>query len=167
LKVLWAPWRAKYVSTFINEEKKGCIFCEMLNNGKSDRENLILYRGKHSFVVLNRFPYTSGHFMIVPYRHVPSFEDLSEDERMELMEVLSISIKALRISYRPDGINVGMNLGRAAGAGIEEHMHIHVVPRWVGDTNFMGVIGEVRVISDSLDSSFEKLKKAFEEATAN
>ncbi|MGB9726007.1 MAG: HIT family protein [Fervidicoccaceae archaeon] len=161
MKVIWAPWRSSYLSSVTSGERAGCIFCEMLNNGKSDRENLIVYRGRKVFVVLNRYPYTSGHFMIVPYRHVPTPEELDEEERMEIMDVVSLSVKALKLSYRPDGINMGINLGRAAGAGVEGHMHIHVVPRWIGDANFMSVVGGVRVISESLETSYEKLREAF------
>ncbi|MEM0197335.1 MAG: HIT domain-containing protein [Fervidicoccaceae archaeon] len=164
MKILWAPWRSRYVASFSSpqEERKECVFCEMLRNGKSDSENLIVYRGKRVFVVLNRFPYTSGHFMIVPYRHVSTPEELDEEERKELMDLVALSTKVLKSSYRPDGINMGINLGRVAGAGVEGHLHIHVVPRWIGDTNFLSVIGETRVISDSLESSYKKLKEAFD-----
>jgi len=161
LKILWAPWRSSYLSSISSEERKGCIFCDMLRNGRSDRENLIVYRGRKVFVVLNRYPYIAGHIMIVPYRHVSTPEELDEEERKEMMDVLSLSLAALKASYRPDGVNVGMNLGRAAGAGVEGHLHMHVVPRWVGDANFMSVVGDTRVISESLSASYERLREAF------
>lgn len=167
MKVLWAPWRSGYISSITTEERKTCIFCEMLKNGKSDRENLIVYRGKRVFVVLNRYPYTSGHFMIVPYRHISTPEELDEEERKEIMDIVSLSVSALKQSYRPDGINMGINLGRAAGAGVEGHLHIHVVPRWIGDTNFMSVIGNTRIISESLEATYEKLREAFSKVSSH
>lgn len=157
MKVLWAPWRMRYIRS---PKRHGCIFCEKPGEGR-DRENLILYRGRKCFVIMNRYPYNNGHLMVAPYRHVGDFEGLEEEEMAEIMRLLAMSVKALRRAYRPDGFNIGVNLGRAAGAGVEGHIHFHVVPRWVGDTNFMPVFSETRVIPELLEETYNKLLKHF------
>ena len=153
MKILWAPWRMEYV---VGDHEEGCLFCSKLQGG-NDRGNLILYRGDQSFMILNRFPYTSGHLMVVPNRHVASLEELNEGEMLELMTVLKKSLHVLKGALKPDGFNVGMNLGREAGAGIEAHVHFHVVPRWNGDTNFMPVLFDTKVIPEFLEKMYEKL----------
>jgi len=158
LKRLWSPWRMKYIS----EEKKqaGCVFC--LEPRQPDGvQNLILYRGKQAYVILNRYPYTSGHLMVVPFDHQPSLEQLRPQERAEMMELVAECLRVLRLEYRPEGFNIGVNIGEAAGAGILEHVHLHVVPRWTGDTNFMSALGETRVLPESLEESYQRLQTAW------
>ncbi len=157
--MIFAPWRIRYVRM---PKKKGCIFCE-LPKEKEDEKNLILYRGKKVFAIMNNYPYNPGHVMIAPYRHVSSIEDLEEEEELEMMEVAKILIKAIRRAMNPDGFNVGINLGRVAGAGIEDHMHMHIVPRWNGDTNFMPVLADVRVIPQALEESYWEIKEKLKE----
>lgn len=159
MKRLWAPWRMEYI---ISEGTKGCLFCAKVKEDK-DRQNYILYRGQTGFIMLNLYPYNNGHLMIAPYQHVASLEDLDEDTLTELMLLLNKSLRLLRRALNPHGFNVGINLSRAAGAGIEDHVHIHVVPRWEGDTNFMPVLGETRVMPELLDETYEKLMAALRE----
>ena len=159
---LWAPWRMEY----IRAPKGGvCVFCEALAAG-DDRERLVLHRGARVFAILNRYPYTAGHLMVVPRRHVGALEDLSADEAGELWAVAVHAKRALDAAFRPDGYNLGLNLGPAAGAGVKDHLHLHVVPRWGGDTNFMPVLGEVHVISQHLDEIYESLVPGFPGAPA-
>ena len=139
----------------------GCIFCEKQRE-PDGRNNLILARAGSAFVILNAFPYNPGHLMVSPYRHVGEFRDLTPEERIEIMELLALSCDVLDKTMRPHGANVGVNLGRVAGAGILGHIHLHVVPRWDGDTNFMPVIGQTKVIPEGLDTTYEKLRAAFE-----
>jgi ATP adenylyltransferase len=160
MRKLWAPWRM----TYIHQKKRGgCFFCQDLRERK-DEENLILYRGKRAFVVMNRFPYNNGHLMVVPGRHCQHLEELSPREGEELFRLLQISVRVLRSSLNPDGFNVGLNLGKAAGAG-EEHVHFHIVPRWVGDSNYMPVLGETKVIPEYLSETYRKLRVAFDRVT--
>ncbi len=158
MKQLWAPWRIEYI---LGKKPRGCILCEKPRE-RRDEENYILLRGKLCYVMLNAYPYNNGHLMISPYRHVVSFDELSDDECMEMMRVLRLSLVALRKALSPDGFNIGANLGKTAGAGME-HLHLHVVPRWSGDTNFMPVLAETKVISEHLRATYQKLKKAFDE----
>lgn len=155
MKILWAPWRAGYV------EKPGgdCIFCEKTRENK-DGENLIVLRGQRSFIILNRYPYNTGHLMIAPYRHVADIEDLTEEEAAEVFKLLMESIKALKKAFKPDGFNIGVNLGRVAGAGVEGHVHFHVVPRWLGDTNFMPVTANTKVMPISLEEAYERIRRS-------
>jgi ATP adenylyltransferase len=143
---LWAPWRIEYIR---GPKGPGCIFCRALEEGR-DRENLIVCRGRHVFVILNRYPYTSGHLMVVPLRHVADPSELAPDEAAELWSTLVRCKGALDAELSPQGYNVGVNIGKAAGAGVADHLHLHVVPRWVGDTNFMPVVGGVGVVSQHL-----------------
>jgi ATP adenylyltransferase len=152
---LWAIWRVAYIK--IASKQEGCIFCE-LPASKKDDENLILLRSKHAFLMLNRFPYNPGHLMIAPYRHLGDIEDLTQQEVLDIWEILKLSIKALKETMSPDGFNIGINVGRVAGAGFEGHVHVHIVPRWNGDTNFMPVVAETKVISESLESVYRELK---------
>src|SRR5688572_5269259 len=156
---LWSPWRLPYV-TGTKEESAACIFCSALARG--DAEPLMVFRGRLSYVILNLYPYNNGHLMVVPNRHVGSFAAATADELTELMRFTRDAEIALTEAYQPQGINIGVNLGRAAGAGILEHVHIHLVPRWIGDTNFMPVIGEVRVLPEELGESARRLRPVFE-----
>jgi len=157
MKILWAPWRMEYIKSGKTE---GCIFCLKPRENR-DKENLILYRGEKSFIILNRYPYNNGHLMVAPYRHLSELEMLDRDEMTEIMMLLSKSIVALKKEYNPNGFNVGVNIGRAAGAGIEDHIHFHVVPRWVGDTNYMPVLSETKVLPQLLQETYEKLVRYF------
>jgi ATP adenylyltransferase len=145
-------------------EGKECIFCKMLGEDR-DRENFIVYRGQTAFVVMNLYPYNSGHLMIVPKRHVGQFGDLQEGELRELNGLLQTAIQALERTMHPHGFNLGMNLGRVAGAGIQDHLHYHLVPRWNGDTNFMFIVGQTKVLSESLQEGWERLRNEFRELT--
>lgn len=156
MESLWAPWRMEWIA----KETKGCIFCRIPKEER-DEENLILLRLRTCFIVLNKFPYNNGHLMIAPYRHVPSLEDLKEEEGTELFRASTLCLRAIRETMKPDGFNLGVNIGKAAGAGFEGHVHLHIVPRWVGDTNFMPVIGRTKVISEALKDTYAKLSKVF------
>lgn len=160
---LWAPWRMEYIKS-VGNTSKACIFCEKVKEG-DDEKSLVVYRGNEAFVLLNAYPYNNGHLMVAPYRHVPSLTDLSDQELLSVFKLVNLSIKALTASMKPEGFNVGVNIGKAAGAGIEEHVHVHVVPRWVGDTNFMPVVGEVKVIPELLRSTWLKVKDALRSLT--
>lgn len=153
MKVLWAPWRMAYIA---RDREQGCLLCSKLK-GRDDRGNLILCRSSHSFVILNRFPYTSGHLMVAPNRHVASLDELNEGEMVELMALLKQSMLILKRALKPDGFNVGMNIGKVAGAGIDDHIHFHIVPRWNGDTNFMPVLVETKVMPEYLEKTYDKL----------
>ena len=154
---LWTPWRYAYITA---GEAPACIFCELLHSG-DDPKSLIVYRGEHNFVVLNAFPYTCGHAMIVPYEHLNRLHKLPSPAATEMMALSQRLETALIELYRPDGVNVGMNIGKAAGAGIADHVHMHVLPRWVADANFMTVIGETRVLPESLETTYKRLKAKF------
>ncbi|MEM3925999.1 MAG: HIT domain-containing protein [Desulfurococcaceae archaeon] len=160
IKILWNPWRIEYIKSF-NERKteEECIFCRLKD--LKDEEALIVHRGKYSFVVLNAYPYNSGHMMIAPYRHIPDFENLSEEEIHEIMFLTKKSIKVLKEVYKPNGFNIGLNIGRAAGAGVPGHIHLHIVPRWIGDTNFMAIIAGVKPLPESLKDSYNAIIKAW------
>lgn len=157
--ILWAPWRIQYIRT-ANSQPQGCIFCDKPEENK-DEENMILFRGKLNFVIMNAFPYNPGHLMVVPYRHLGKLEDMNPEERNEHYEIVSRAVGILRADTKTDCFNLGMNLGRTAGAGIADHIHTHIVPRWNGDNNFMPVIGETRVISESLADIYKRLKEKF------
>ena len=154
---LWAPWRLAYVSGA--EPATGCVFCEALR-GDRDRQRLVLHRGRTGFLILNAYPYAPGHVLAVVNRHVGSVEEATPDELGEAMTLVQQATAALRRAYRPDGFNIGLNQGRVAGAGIEGHLHVHVVPRWTGDTNFMAVLGEVKVLPEALEATWERLRAA-------
>jgi ATP adenylyltransferase len=155
---IWAPWRVEYISSTKTEGEKKCFLC--IEQGR-DEESLVVGRSGTAFVIMNRFPYTNGHVMVVPVRHVGRAEDISDEESLDMMRLVRIMVSLFKEEFKVDGVNVGMNIGRAAGAGLEEHIHIHMVPRWFGDTNFMPVVGETRVISEHLIESYEKLKRKF------
>ncbi|GAB4492523.1 MAG: HIT domain-containing protein [Anaerolineales bacterium] len=156
MKRLWAAWRMKYITNA--EQETGCIFCNALTKADDD-QNLVIRREQHAFIMLNKYPYTSGHLMVAPFAHQASLELLEPGERAEMMELVSQCITALRQIYHPHGFNVGINIGAAAGAGVPGHVHIHIVPRWNGDTNFMSTIGEVRVLPESLEETYRRVKE--------
>jgi len=153
MKRLWAPWRIKYILG----KKDGCIFCDKMKEGK-DRENYILFRGENAFVMLNTFPYNNGHLMIASYRHVPDFDGLEEKELNEIIALVKKFSQIVRKALKPEGFNIGANVGKVAGAGVEGHIHIHIVPRWEGDSNYIATIGETRIIPESLDDTYGKLR---------
>ncbi len=157
MEQIWAPWRMEYVQM---EKPSGCILCEKPRQ-RSDAQNYILYRGSQSFVIMNCYPYNPGHLMVAPYRHVAGLDKLTADELHEHFEIVSRCTGLLREVFNPDGFNIGINLGRVAGAGIDEHVHTHIVPRWQGDTNFMPVLSGTRVIPEALAETYERLKGRF------
>jgi ATP adenylyltransferase len=161
MKRMFSPWRSQYIATFKDGKKKknDCLFCRIAKE-RNDGANLVVVRKQHCFVVMNRYPYNSGHLMIVPYTHAPAFEDLSMEEYTEIMATTSEMIRALGNVSRPQGFNFGANLGRVAGAGIDQHVHFHLVPRWNGDTNFMPTIAEVKLVSEDTKTTYRELKKA-------
>lgn len=154
---IWAPWRIQYIQM---EKPEGCILCEKPRQ-REDALNYILYRGDKNFIILNTYPYNPGHLMVAPYRHVASLEELTQEERQEHFAIVSQSIKVLRQVFNPDGFNLGINLGKAAGAGIDDHFHTHIVPRWQGDTNFMPVLSDIKVVPEALAETYQKLKEKF------
>jgi ATP adenylyltransferase len=159
MKVLWAPWRMEYILS--DKDGTGCIFCTG-DEKIADDKRLILYSGPMSMVMMNKFPYNNGHLLVAPVRHTPDLEGLSHEENLDLILMVRKSLDIVKKEMRPEGFNVGLNLGKVAGAGVEEHMHFHVVPRWNGDTNFMAVTGEARVIPEHIMETYEKLKPYFE-----
>ncbi|MGQ9570884.1 MAG: HIT family protein [Thermodesulfovibrionales bacterium] len=159
MKVLWAPWRMAYI---LSDKDQGCIFCEYpKQDSKKDRENLILFRSSNTFVIMNRYPYNNGHLMIAPYLHSTSLEGLSDEALIDFMKVTQRAINVLKKVMMPEGFNIGINIGRIAGAGMESHVHLHMVPRWAGDTSFMTVLDEVRVIPEHIMDTYDKLFAVF------
>lgn len=158
MDILWSPWRYRYVAHARPEDE--CLFCRVAAESK-DAENFILHRGERNFVMLNRYPYTNGHLMIAPYAHAASLEAVEQPALTEMMELVRRAEALLRAAYRPKGLNVGMNLGECAGAGIAGHIHMHVLPRWPGDVNFMTAVGETRVLPEDLATTYEKLRQGW------
>ena len=159
---LWSPWRSQYIDSFMDKHKeKGCIFCEVCKQDVNDSENLLVEKGELTFTMLNLYPYNNGHLMVVPFKHKNEFQLLTDEENVEIMEKLQLAVKALKLTMNAEGFNLGANFGKASGAGIDDHIHFHVVPRWNGDTNFMPVLGEVKIISQDLLLTKEKLVKAY------
>jgi ATP adenylyltransferase len=157
VKRLWAPWRLEYVQSA--EEQTGCVFCDATAGG--DEEQLVVHRGEHALVVLNKFPYASGHLMVAPYTHTARLGDVSDDEALEMHRLAAAALDVLAEAMHPQGYNLGWNLGRIAGAGVVDHVHLHVVPRWAGDTNFMPVLADVKVIPEALEDTRTKLAAAW------
>jgi ATP adenylyltransferase len=153
MKTLWAPWRMGYI---LSDKTGGCIFCE-LPKQDNDRENLILYRSSHTFIIMNRYPYNNGHIMVVPYHHSPSLDGLNDETLLDFMKVTRHAVNSVRKAFMPEGFNIGINLGKVAGAGMETHIHLHMVPRWAGDTSFMTVFDDVRVIPEHILNTYDKL----------
>jgi ATP adenylyltransferase len=163
MRALWAPWRAEYIYRAVSHSstaRRDCLFCKLLK-AKADRKNLILYRGRHAFAMMNRFPYNNGHVMVAPNRHVATFEKLRSEEGAEMFRLVQKSLAVLRRALKPQGFNIGANLGRVAGAGVAGHVHIHVVPRWQGDVNFMPLLSETKVISEHLTETYGRLRRQF------
>jgi ATP adenylyltransferase len=156
---LWAPWRLKYIEAA--DKAQGCIFCDFPTAGEAaDASNLIVYRGPHAYIILNAFPYSNGHLMVVPFRHTDTLEAYTDAEMLDVMQLTRLGLRLLKTAFNPNGFNLGVNMGRVAGAGIADHLHWHVVPRWNGDINFMPVLADVRVIPESLPAVYERLKAA-------
>lgn len=153
---IWAPWRIKYIRAL---KQKGCLFCLCAKNNKIDKQKFVILRGKHSYSLLNIYPYNNGHFMVCPKKHVKDIEDLNKEELLDLWQVLKQTKKLVKKTLKPEGYNVGINLGKVSGAGIDKHLHIHVVPRWKGDTNFMPVISDNKIVSQSLKELYSQLTK--------
>ena len=160
---LWSPWRYEYIASGDAPDTKanGCVFCSIRDDPDHDEGNFVVHRGQHNFVVLNIYPYISGHMLIVPYEHVGDLDAATKETTDELMDLTKRCQTALRAAYQPAGLNIGMNLGKAAGAGIVDHIHIHILPRWVGDTNFTTTIGDTRVIPEDLATTYQKLIAKF------
>ena len=160
---LWSPWRSEYIASSSAAEKEPtrCLFCELKADVNHDETNLVIHRAAHNLIVLNRYPYISGHLLIVPYEHVGDLDAASKETTDELMDLTKRCQTALRETYHPSGFNVGMNLGESAGAGIAHHIHIHILPRWTGDTNFMTAVGETRVLPEDLSTTYQKLRQRF------
>jgi ATP adenylyltransferase len=156
---MWAPWRMEYIASTKCTEEQGCFLCV---GNISDPDSLVIARKGKAFVVMNKYPYANAHVMVVPERHVGNLEELADEELLDMMRLLKMTVRVLKETVDAGGVNVGINMGRAAGAGLEEHIHIHVVPRWFGDTNFMPVLGETKIISEHLQETCKKLKKQFE-----
>jgi ATP adenylyltransferase len=154
MKTMWAPWRIEYI---LSDKDEGCVFCQALEN----RDELTLYKGSDTLVVMNKFPYINGHLLVAPNRHIATLDELSKPEMGELLATVDTSVRILKTAMHPDGFNVGLNLGRVAGAGIEEHLHFHIVPRWFGDINALTVFDDVRVIPEHLQQTYDNLKPHF------
>ena len=165
MNILWTPWRIRYI---LGKKSRGCLFCMKSQSPvEKDRENHILYRGETCYIMLNLFPYTNGHLMIAPYRHEASIERLDDRSLYEMIALTRASVAALTRALSPAGFNVGMNVGKVAGAGVADHLHMHVVPRWQGDVNFMSVLAETRLIPQALDDTYDKLLPILAEETFN
>ncbi len=162
MEKMWSPWRSQYIDSIKDNKKdKKCVFCAMSENVAESNDNLIVDVGRLTFTILNLYPYNNGHLMVVPFRHTSDFSSLTIEESSEIFQKLQIAEKALKIIAAPEGFNIGANLGKVSGAGIDEHIHFHIVPRWNGDTNFMPVLGNVKVISQDLLVTKNKLKEAY------
>jgi len=158
--MIWAPWRSEFI---LGEKEKGCIFCRLAGEKRKNHKNLILYRTEKSYIVLNKYPYNAGHLLIVPNRHIGALERLTRVESMELIQLSQMAVKVMKSCLKPNAFNLGMNLGRPAGAGVAGHLHMHIVPRWTGDANFMAVVGKTRVHSIPMKSIYDKLVEGFAE----
>lgn len=159
---LWSPWRNEYIAAGSTADSKGgCVFCDIQRDPGKDEQNFVLHRAKHNFVVLNIHPYIPGHLLIVPYQHVSDLDATPRDTTNEMIDLTKRSQTALREVYKPAGYNIGMNLGTAAGAGVVDHIHVHILPRWVGDSNFMSTVGETRVLPEALVTTYHKLYGKF------
>ena len=156
---LWAPWRMEYIKS-VQDDDQECIFCQKPKQ-TDDKENLIVYRSDQSFVIMNKFPYNNGHLMVVPYNHESDLTKFNDEVLLDIQHLLQLSIQALNETMNPHGFNIGINLGRSAGAGIDDHLHYHIVPRWNGDTNYMPVLAGTKVISEALEDSWQKLHISF------
>lgn len=171
LERLWAGWRSDYLQSVTgaptaDTSTERCVFCRILASGDPDEATYVVWRGERCFAVLNAYPYASGHLLVLPYRHVGELEELESDEATEVWDAVRSAVVAVKGAYRPDGLNVGANLGRAAGAGVPGHLHLHVLPRWAGDSNFVTSVAEARVMPEALPTTYERLTAAWPEAAA-
>ena len=169
MEQLWAPWRSAYLKNLPDEEKQdpdSCVFCLLAKTTGDEREKLVLARTEHAFVVMNRYPYNNGHLLVLPLDHHSCLESLTRDARIDVHEAMVKCVSMIKTVFACDGLNIGMNLGRAAGAGIPAHLHYHVMPRWAGDTNFSTTVGHLRVIPEDLYTSYDQLKPHFDTAFA-
>jgi len=157
MRYLWAPWRMEYI---LEGKQKGCIFCKKPRE-KKDKENLILYQNEYALVMMNKFPYNNGHVMVVPKHHGPDLNQLGDKEFQELIYLLKATIQILKTILHPHGFNIGMNIGKIGGAGVEDHVHFHIVPRWTGDTNFMPILGKTKIVPEYLEKTYDQLHPAF------
>lgn len=158
---LWSPWRGRYIASGVDSQADECVFCRIASDTEHDEANLVVHRGEQAFVVLNLYPYITGHLMVVPYLHTGEFQSLPKAISDDMMDLAKRGQAVLREVYSPSGFNLGMNIGSAAGAGIADHLHIHVLPRWSGDTNFMTTVGETRVIPEDLTTTYAKIRPKF------
>ncbi len=165
MKKLWAPWRMLYILHADDTAETGCIFCTLPKDDDMAK-NYVLYKGSRCFVMLNKFPYNTGHIMVAPYAHKDSIEKLDKQESEELMDLVQKSVEILRKAFSPQGFNIGINIGRVAGAGFDGHVHVHIVPRWNGDTNFMPILADVKVVPEGLDETYRRLRPYFEKLEA-
>lgn len=156
---LWSPWRSEYINRSAGPDD--CVFCDLASGRLDDSETFVLFRAEFNFVVLNRYPYTTGHMMVVPNDHIPTLEAAREEVAAEMFRLTRLAEKNLRTLYRPGGVNLGMNIGASAGAGVARHIHMHVLPRWAGDVNFMTSVGDTRVLPEDLPATYQKLKPLF------
>jgi len=157
---IWAPWRMKYILS--DKKEDGCVFCNAYMT-KNDEEKLVVYRSEYSFVIMNLYPYNAGHLLVVPNKHIDSPDLLDQNSKLDMFNLVTRSMQVLEEALHPDGFNMGMNIKRVAGAGIEDHMHIHIVPRWNGDTNFIPIIADTKVISEGINDTYQKIKKVFKD----
>ncbi len=168
MEKLWSPWRSQYIEAFKDAKTNpGCVFCNAAKEELASQNSLLVEKGEFTFTVLNLYPYNNGHLMVIPYRHLSSFDLLNRDERIEIMDKLELATKALKLLSKPDGFNIGANIGQVSGAGIADHVHFHVVPRWNGDTNFMPILGEVKVLSQDLLATKNGLVEAYKTLNEN
>lgn len=159
---LWTPWRYAYITGASGDKTSACVLCDLRAAQADDEQNFVLHRARYNYIVLNLYPYTSGHLLLVPYEHTADLDAATKETTDELMDLTKQCQRVLRAAYRPEGFNLGMNLGQAAGAGVAGHLHLHIMPRWAGDANFMSTIGETRVIPEDLKTTYEKLRGRFD-----
>lgn len=158
---LWAGWRSEYIDDVTGDRSRSSVFAAILDSGLPDEDTHIVWRGARTFAILNRFPYISGHVLVMPYREIGELEALTGEEHVELWKAVTDAVTAIKTAYRPDGLNIGVNLGSAAGAGVSDHLHVHVMPRWEADSNFMTSVAEARVLPEALPVTWEKLRRAW------
>ncbi len=166
IRTVFTPWRLSYITGFkrrSDARKKRCFLCDAAQHPERDQETLVLYRGERAFIIMNKYPYNTGHLLIAPYRHVGDWADLTPKERAEIGELITLAEEKLRELLHPDGFNVGINIGAVAGAGLPGHVHVHVVPRWRGDTNFLPVVSDVRLVPENVEGTYARLKPLFDE----
>ncbi|ROL56556.1 HIT domain-containing protein [Bacteroidetes/Chlorobi group bacterium Naka2016] len=162
MEILWSPWRTKYIESFSEKDKDNiCFICEAVNLPNEGKERLVVHRTNNSIVLMNKFPYNAGHLLVSPLKHTGTLDDLNQQELLDLIATVRFSIKVLQIVMKPHGFNVGINIGRVAGAGLPDHIHFHIIPRWNGDTSFISVISDTKVISQSMEEIYEKLSNLF------